>query len=140
MRMNKKHLQKKKNPICNNSSITFFSGAGISQFKTRMVWYVWKVNRLAKSIFWALECHRSSFSRTGLLHSTSVNVEQRNWVKEAYVMHVSRKDSLLKRTYVVSQESEPLTIHAYLAHVNVASRYIFITAFQTWILPSIRSY
>ena len=24
MRMNKKHLQKKKNPICNNSSITFF--------------------------------------------------------------------------------------------------------------------
>jgi hypothetical protein len=51
-------------------------------------------------------------------------------------MLVSFKDSLLQWTNIVTQESEPVTIHANLAHVNVTRGYVFVAAFQTWILSS----
>ena len=49
-------------------------------------------------------------------------------------MRVAPKDSFLKWSDMFSQEIEPLSVHANLAHVNVPSRDVFITPFQTGIL------
>lgn len=50
------------------------------------------------------------------------------YLERPYVMLIPHEHPLLQGSNVVTQQNEPLTLHANLTHVNVAGRDVFVSA------------